>query len=220
VERPPTSYDGARMRRYKFTPETRKTICDLISSGVYPYIAAEVAGITRVTFWRWMRAAEEAEEILEALEASKVTELRKRAKEMGLPVDGRSKKEDLVRRLGSVHIELLEFRENVIRASAFARAVAEAKVLETRPFEWLSRGPGRQDWAPESKEVPDPVETPTTTEGEKVLEAPAPAFAAEVLRVLVDVGVLPNVVPIREDGGDDGANVDERAVPRGASRTS
>lgn len=36
-----------------------------------------------------------------------------------------------------------EFREDVLRARAEARATAEARVFQERPFEWLRYGPGR-----------------------------------------------------------------------------
>lgn len=194
------------MRRYKFTRETRDLIVQAIAAGVYPYVAAEAAGITRVTFWRWMKAGEEAEEKLEELQETSYKDLRRRAKDLGLIRDGRTKKDDLVAMLGAAWIDLQGFREDVMRATALARAKAEAKVHETRPYEWLTRGPGRGDWAPEVKDPNEPLAAPTESEEQELTE-PEPGFAAEVLRVLADAGVLPNVVPIGKDeegerGGD------------------
>lgn len=205
------------MRRYKFTRETRDLIVQAIAAGVYPYVAAEAAGITRVTFWRWMKAGEEAEERLEELRETKIGELRRRAKELGLTTEPRAKKDDLVALLGSAWIDLQGFREDVMRATALARAKAEAKVLETRPYEWLTRGPGRGDWAPEVKDPNEPLDAPTESE-EPELTEPEPGFAAEVLRVLADAGVLPNVVPIgKDEEAGNGEGVDRGGVSRGSS---
>lgn len=204
------------MRKYKFTPETRTFIVQAIEAGVYPYVAAEAAGTTRVTFWRWMKAGEEAEERLAELDAAKIPELRRRARDLGLKLEPKLKKDEIVRILAGTWIDLAAFREDVMRAQALARCKAEAKVLETRPYEWLTRGPARGDWAPEVKDPREPLEAPTDTEEPELVE-PTPAFASEVLSVLAKAGVLPNVVPIREDGGDDGEGMDGRGVSRGSS---
>lgn len=46
-------------RRSKLTPEVQERICKVIRAGNYAYIAAEYAGISETTFYRWMEQGEE-----------------------------------------------------------------------------------------------------------------------------------------------------------------
>jgi len=49
-------------RKTKLTPEVEGIIVDYISRGAYDWVAAEAAGITRVTFWNWMKLGEKSRE--------------------------------------------------------------------------------------------------------------------------------------------------------------
>lgn len=46
-------------RNTKLTPEVTRIICDAIRNGAFDYVAAQAAGISRVTFINWMNAAQE-----------------------------------------------------------------------------------------------------------------------------------------------------------------
>jgi hypothetical protein len=45
--------------KFKLTPETQETITTAIRSGSFDYAAAEAAGISQRTFYRWLEQAEE-----------------------------------------------------------------------------------------------------------------------------------------------------------------
>lgn len=48
-------------RRPKLTREVQEKICRVIRAGNYAYIAAEYAGISQTTFYRWLEQGEEQE---------------------------------------------------------------------------------------------------------------------------------------------------------------
>ena len=47
-------------RRRKLTPELQRQILSFVRAGSYDWIAAEAAGISKSTFYRWMRQGEQA----------------------------------------------------------------------------------------------------------------------------------------------------------------
>ena len=47
-------------RRAKLTPELQHQILSFVRAGSYDWIAAEAAGISKTTFYRWMRQGEDA----------------------------------------------------------------------------------------------------------------------------------------------------------------
>lgn len=48
------------MAKYKLTPIVQENLCKLLELGVPPASAASVVGITRQTFWYWMKEGEQA----------------------------------------------------------------------------------------------------------------------------------------------------------------
>lgn len=64
IRRTPAANNGSgpapskRGRKTKLNSEVQKMIVETVRKGAYDWVAAEAAGITRQTFYNWMRAGE------------------------------------------------------------------------------------------------------------------------------------------------------------------
>ena len=93
----------------------RDFIIQTIEGGAWDYVAAEAAGISQKTFYRYLSDGETAQE-----------------------------KADAGHALGENEELYLQFRQSVIEARARARATAEVDTKRSNSLAWLKSGPGKE----------------------------------------------------------------------------
>lgn len=102
-------------------PNVVADIANGVSGGIFPHVAAGMAGVSQRTYYRYMERGREADETYEPEQASDVP---------------------------SAERPYWQFWHALTHARAVARASAENRVFISDPLRWLKEGPGRDHGDP------------------------------------------------------------------------